>query len=123
MDPPDVPYESKNIVWMTELPARSTSTPIVVGSRIFVMAEPDELLCLDKQSGRFSDRAQLLRSPAAGRAQANPAYAAKSIRWSRRAPRPLARVRLRARFSRPWWIDPSFDPANDHFESTSASSA
>jgi outer membrane protein assembly factor BamB len=51
MDPPDVPYESKNIRWMTELPARSTSTPIIVTGRIFVMAEPDELLCIDKESG------------------------------------------------------------------------
>lgn len=53
MDPPDVPYESKNIRWLTELPDRSTSTPILVGDRIFVMAEPDELLCLDKHTGRI----------------------------------------------------------------------
>lgn len=53
MDQPDVPYESKNILWMTELPDRSTSTPIIVGDRIFVAAEPDELLCLDKNSGRI----------------------------------------------------------------------
>jgi hypothetical protein len=30
---PDVAYESENIAWMTELPGRSTSTPIIVGSR------------------------------------------------------------------------------------------
>jgi len=53
MDPPDVTYESKNIVWMTELPARSTSTPIIVGDRIFLMSEPDELICLDKNDGRI----------------------------------------------------------------------
>ncbi len=52
MDPPDVAYESKNILWMTELPARSTSTPIIVGNRIFLMAEPDELVCIDKDDGR-----------------------------------------------------------------------
>ena len=52
-DPPDVEYETKNIAWMTELPGRSTSTPIVVGDRLFVMAEPDELLCLDKHNGRI----------------------------------------------------------------------
>ncbi len=52
MDPPNVPYETKNIRWMTELPARSTSTPILVGDRIFVLAEPDELLCLDKNTGK-----------------------------------------------------------------------
>jgi outer membrane protein assembly factor BamB len=53
MDPPVVAYESKNIGWMTELPARSTSTPILVGERIFVLAEPDEILCLDKHSGKI----------------------------------------------------------------------
>ena len=51
-DPVDVPYETKNILWMTPLPGRSTSTPILVGDRLFVLAEPDELLCLDKGSGR-----------------------------------------------------------------------
>ena len=53
MDPPDVLHESKNIAWMTELPARSTSTPIIVGNRIFLMAEPDELVCIDKEDGRM----------------------------------------------------------------------
>jgi outer membrane protein assembly factor BamB len=53
MDPPDVKYETKNIRWMTPLPARSTSTPILVGDRIFVMAEPDELLCIDKNDGKI----------------------------------------------------------------------
>jgi hypothetical protein len=52
MDPPDVRYESKNILWMTPLPGRSTSTPILVRDRLFVMAEPDELVCLDKNTGR-----------------------------------------------------------------------
>lgn len=53
-DSADVPYESKNIRWMTELPARSTSTPIVVGDRIFLTAEPDELVAIDKRSGRVA---------------------------------------------------------------------
>lgn len=52
MDAPTVPHESKNILWMTELPHRSNATPIVVGNRVLVMAEPDELLCLDKQTGK-----------------------------------------------------------------------
>src|SRR6185295_542279 len=46
-------YDSENIAWMTELPGRSTSTPIIVGSRIFLMAEPDELICLDKATGKI----------------------------------------------------------------------
>src|SRR6185503_18887477 len=53
MDPPDVAYESENIAWMSELPGRSTSTPIIVGSRIFLMAEPDELICLAKATGKI----------------------------------------------------------------------
>src|SRR6185295_4166565 len=46
-------YDSENIAWMTELPGRSTSTPVIVGDRIFLMAEPDELVCLDKVSGKI----------------------------------------------------------------------
>lgn len=52
-DSADVPYETKNIRWMTELPGRSTSTPILVGDRIYLTAEPDELVAIDKQSGRM----------------------------------------------------------------------
>lgn len=53
MDLPNVIYESKNIRWLTELPQRSNATPVVAGNRVFVMAEPDELLCLDKMTGRI----------------------------------------------------------------------
>jgi len=53
MDPPAVSYESRNIRWLTELPGRSTSTPIIVGDRVFLTAEPDLLVCLDKQSGKL----------------------------------------------------------------------
>lgn len=51
MDPPSVPYETKNVRWRAELPGRSTSTPLLVGDRLFVLAEPDELLCFDKHTG------------------------------------------------------------------------
>lgn len=53
MDLPTVAYDSKNILWMTELPQRSNATPIVVGNRVLVMAEPDQLLCLDKETGQI----------------------------------------------------------------------
>jgi outer membrane protein assembly factor BamB len=52
MDLPTVGYDSKNIRWMTELPHRSNATPILAGNRLFVMAEPDELLCVDKDTGK-----------------------------------------------------------------------
>ena len=46
-------YETKNIVWETKLPERTNACPIVVGDRIFTPAEPDELLCLDKATGKI----------------------------------------------------------------------
>lgn len=49
----NVTYDSQNIAWMTELPHRTTSTPIIVGDRLFTMSEPDELLCLDKHTGKI----------------------------------------------------------------------
>jgi len=52
VDLPAAPYENKNIAWAAPLPDRSSSTPVIVGDRIFVMAEPDQLLCLDKATGR-----------------------------------------------------------------------
>ena len=52
-DPDPVPYDEKNILWMTRLPERSNAPPIIVGDRLFVSAEPDELLCLDKRTGRI----------------------------------------------------------------------
>ena len=79
MDPPDVAYETQNIRWMTELPARSTSTPILVGDRIFLMAEPDVLVCLDKRTGRrlWSATNNYYDALTPAERQANPAYAAR----------------------------------------------
>jgi len=48
-----VAYAEENLVWVTELPERSNAVPIVVGDRVFVTAEPDELLCLDKSTGKI----------------------------------------------------------------------
>lgn len=79
MDPPDVAYEQQNIAWMTELPHRSTSTPIIVGDKLFVMAEPDELLCLDKHSGKILWSAAINHYEALSPAEkdAHPEYAAR----------------------------------------------
>jgi len=52
MDAEPTPYEEKNIVWMVEMPERTNACPLVVGDRIFTPAEPDQLLCLDKASGK-----------------------------------------------------------------------
>ena len=50
---PGVAYEARNIAWATPLPARSNASPILVGDRIFLCAEPDELICLRKTDGRI----------------------------------------------------------------------
>jgi outer membrane protein assembly factor BamB len=79
MDLPGVRYESKNILWMTELPQRSNATPIVVGKRVFVMAEPDELLCLDKQTGQilWSAATNYYEALTPAERRANPAFRSK----------------------------------------------
>jgi hypothetical protein len=51
--PADAGYETKNIAWETKLPTRGHSGPIVVGNRIFLAEEVDELVCIDKKDGRI----------------------------------------------------------------------
>ncbi len=51
-DVPSVPYDSKNIAWMAELPNRGNATPVISGGRIFVASEPDDLVCLDAATGK-----------------------------------------------------------------------
>ena len=53
MDVEPAAYQEKNIVWMTKLPERTNAVPIILGDRIFTVAEPNELLCLDKATGRI----------------------------------------------------------------------
>jgi outer membrane protein assembly factor BamB len=77
MDSPDVKYDSENITWIAELPGRSTSTPIIVGERLFVLCEPDELVCLDKTSGKrlWSRFVNFYAALTPAEHRANPAYA------------------------------------------------
>ncbi len=77
MDLPTVSYDEKNIAWMAELPGRSSSTPILVGDRLFVMAEPDELLCIDSKTGktRWSAYVNLHEALTPGDRKALPAVA------------------------------------------------
>ncbi|MBM4041764.1 MAG: hypothetical protein FJ290_24975 [Planctomycetes bacterium] len=49
---PSAAYEETNIAWMAKLTERSNASPIVVGDRIFVCSEPDELVCINKLDGR-----------------------------------------------------------------------
>jgi outer membrane protein assembly factor BamB len=124
MDPPTVAYDSKNVLWATELPHRSNATPIVVGDRVFVMAEPDELLCLDKQSGKILWTAanNYYEALTADERRANPAYQEKIeplLAELKKEPDFVKRLRLRNRvqktlteidFARFAW------KTDDHFE-------
>ena len=51
--PADAEYETKNVVWMTRMPDWSWSSPVVVKDRVFVTSEPDELVCVDKNTGKI----------------------------------------------------------------------
>ncbi|HUU42574.1 MAG TPA: PQQ-binding-like beta-propeller repeat protein [Planctomycetota bacterium] len=78
-DVPGVPYKSRNILWMTPLPDHSNATPIVVGDRVFVASEPDELICIDKNTGKVLWNAMNGYYDATPQAErdANPAFAEK----------------------------------------------
>jgi outer membrane protein assembly factor BamB len=125
MDPPDVKYDSKNILWVTPLPGRSTATPILVGDRLFVLAEPDELLCLDKNSGRvlWSAAVSPYETLTPEEKQANPAYAERVdplVARLKEETDPVKRVRLRAEVRKALeGIDPARFRivADGHFES------
>ena len=43
----------KNIRWRTKLPHRSNASPSLVAGRLYVCAEPDELVCVDVDTGRI----------------------------------------------------------------------
>src|SRR4051812_46242034 len=45
--------ETTGIAWKTPLPARGGATPVLVGDRLFVTAEPDELLALSVSDGHI----------------------------------------------------------------------
>lgn len=49
---PDVQYEGKNILWTCPLPSFGNAQPIMVGDRLFVMSESEDLLCVDKNTGK-----------------------------------------------------------------------
>ena len=51
--PPTKWSASENIVWKTPLPSWSNASPIIVGKRIFICAEPDILLCLSLKNGKI----------------------------------------------------------------------
>src|SRR4051812_28557576 len=44
--------KTHNILWQRRMPSYSWATPLVVGDRLFVRAEPYDLVCLDKNTGK-----------------------------------------------------------------------
>lgn len=46
-------YAARGILYMAHLPNWGVSCPIVVGDRIFLTAEPTDLICIEKASGRI----------------------------------------------------------------------
>src|SRR5262245_43176282 len=46
-------YGARGILWAAPMPNGGVSCPIIVGNRIFVTAEPADLICLDKASGQI----------------------------------------------------------------------
>ncbi|MEI7831859.1 MAG: PQQ-binding-like beta-propeller repeat protein [bacterium] len=43
----------KNVIWKTPMPTRTNSTPIVVGNKVFTLADPDLLICADALTGKI----------------------------------------------------------------------
>jgi hypothetical protein len=52
-DPPKTWSDQENVVWKTELPGRSHSSPVVSAGRVFVCSDPAELLCLNVSDGEI----------------------------------------------------------------------
>jgi len=50
-DPPTTWSATENVVWKTPMPAWGNATPVLVGERIFVCAEPTTLVCVDAKTG------------------------------------------------------------------------
>lgn len=51
VSPPSEWAEDKNVAWRTKV-GSSYASPVVVGDRVFVTAEPDLLVCVDTVSGK-----------------------------------------------------------------------
>jgi outer membrane protein assembly factor BamB len=45
--------ETEHVLWKTPLPSWSNASPAVVKGRVFVLSEPNHLLCLDEKTGKL----------------------------------------------------------------------
>lgn len=46
-------YEQKNIAWLLPTPSWSLSMPIIVGDKLYTTSEPNDLVCIDKKTGKI----------------------------------------------------------------------
>jgi outer membrane protein assembly factor BamB len=51
--PPTEWSADTNVIWSTPMPDRSNSTPVIVGNKLLVCAEPSTLVCVDAESGEI----------------------------------------------------------------------
>ncbi len=52
-NPPTEWSADQNVVWKTKMPDWSNAHPVIVGDRLFVNAEPNTLICVDRKSGKI----------------------------------------------------------------------
>ncbi len=52
-EPPVKWSAETNVVWKTPMPSWSNATPIIVGDKLFVCSEPDELVCVNLADGKI----------------------------------------------------------------------
>ncbi len=45
-------YEGNNIAWIQRLPNTSSSSPLVVGDKVYVTSDPTDLICCNKADGK-----------------------------------------------------------------------
>lgn len=51
--PPEKWSKTEAVLWKCALPAWSNANPVIVGDRIFVLSEPDQLVCISKTDGKI----------------------------------------------------------------------
>ena len=51
--PPTAWSQTEHVAWKARLPGASNGSPVAVGSRVFVCAEPTWLLCFDRHDGKL----------------------------------------------------------------------
>lgn len=52
-EPPITWSTESNVVWKTKMPGRSISSPVVADGKVFTLAQPATLLCLNKDDGEI----------------------------------------------------------------------